>query len=185
MTSRYFITFLLLSTQIIGIVTAILWNAVEILIISTTFSSIFLFFNNKIFRNDIEVFGSFVILFIAVVLSFYNYAFVLLTSIPLVFFITVVIARQFYINIYHCEPETGKYLFWQRDRMYSWILFNVLMQIMYFFILKPWESGSGKIIWFPILFIAMQLPLLLFAWLTKWYLNKKRKNRRKKADWRV
>ncbi len=185
MKPRYLITPLLLSTQIIGITAATFWNEIEILIFSSGLSSIFIFLNYKIFRDEIEVFGSFVVLFTAVLVAIYSNYFVLITSWPLGYLLLVFIARRVYIMIYNKEPETGKYLFWQRDRIYTLILFNVFMLLMYFFILQPWQSGRERIIWLPILFVAVQLPLLFIGWLIKWYLNKKRKNRRKNSDLKV
>lgn len=185
MKPRYLITPLLLSSQIIGITAATFLNELGILIFFSGLSSLFIFLNYKIFRDDIEVFGSFVVLFTAVLVAIYNNYFVLITSWPLVYFLLVIIARQLYIMMYNKEPETGKYLFWQRDRIYTLILFNILFLLMFLFLFQPWAVGRERTIWLLIIFAALQLPLLLIGWLIKWYLNKKRKNRRKNSDLKV
>lgn len=185
MKPRYLITPLLLSTQIIGITAATFWNELVILIISSGLSSIFIFLNYKIFRDDIEIFTSFVVLFTAVLVAIYCDYFVLITSCPLVYFLLVIIARRVYMMMYNKEPETGKYLFWQRDRIYTFILFDILYTLMFLFLFQPWAIGRERTIWLLIIFAAVQLPLLLIGWLIKWYLNKKRKNRKKNSDLKV
>lgn len=179
MTRRKLITLFATTLQIIGLILTIVIDSVAPLLFSTTFSSIYLLFDYKIFQDRFEFASSLVVLMIATFMAYYYYKFVLLTSVPLVFALIISILRFVFIKVTNYEPKPDIYNLQNLNKIYTWILVNVLMQLLFFSTHQPWTNGREITVWIPIFFILFQLPIILILWLTVNLVKKKKRERRK------
>jgi hypothetical protein len=179
MTRRKLITLFATTLQIIGLILTIVNDSVAPLLFSTTFSSIYLLFYYKIFQDRFEFVSSLVVLMIATFMAYYYNKFVLLTSVPLVFALIISILRFVFIKVTNYEPKPDIYNSQNLNKIYTLILVNVLMQLLFFSTLQPWTNGREITVWIPIFFILFQLPIILILWLTVNLVKKKKRERRK------
>lgn len=179
MTTRKLITPFVISLQIIGLILTVLYDSVGPLICSTTFSSIYILFDYKIFQNTFEFAASLVILIIATFIANYYNSFVLLTSVPLFFILIISVLRFVFIKVTNYEPKPDYYNLQKLNKIYTWILLNALLQLLFFSTLQPWTNGREITVWIPIFFILIQLPIILIMWLIVNLVKKKKRERRK------
>lgn len=182
MTRRKLITLFATTLQIIGLILTVVNDSVWPLLFSTTFSSIYLLFEYKIFHDTFEFASSLVVLITATFIAYYYNTFILLTSVPLVFALIISILRYVFIKVTNYEPKPSSYNLQNLNKIYTWILFNVLMQLMFFTILQPWTNGREITVWIPIFFILFQLPIILIMWLIVNLVKKKKRERRKNLN---
>jgi len=179
MTRRKLITLFAITLQIIGLILTIVTDIVGPLLFSTTFSSIYLLFEYKIFQDTFEFASSLVVLITATFIAYYYNTFVLLTSVPLVFVLIISILRYVFIKVTNYEPKPSFYNLQNLNKIYTWILFNVIIQLLFFSTLQPWTNGREITVWIPIFFILFQLPIMLIIWLIVNWRKKKKRERRK------
>ena len=182
MTTRKLITIFATTLQIIGLILTILNDSIGPLLFSTTFSSIYLLFEYKIFQYTFEYASSLVVLTIATFIAYYYNKFVVFTSVPLVFVLIISILRFVFIKVTNYEPKPGFYNLQKLNKIYTWILFNVLIQLLFISILQPWTNGREITVWIPIFFILFQLPIILIMWLIVNLVKKRKRERRKNLN---
>lgn len=178
MIRRKLITPFVISLQIIGLILTVLYDSIGPLIFSTTFSSIYILFDYKIFKDTFEFVASLFILIIANFIASYYNSFVLLTSVPLVFIIIISVLRFVFIKVTNYEPKPSFYNLQKLNKIYTWILLNILLQLLFFSIILPSKDGREITVWIPLFFILFQLPIILIVWLI---VNLVKKKKRKKA----
>ncbi len=182
MTRRKLKTFFAITLQIIGLILTIVNDSVGPLLFSTTLCSIYLLFEYKILQDAFEFASSLVVLITATFIAYYYNTFVLLTSVPLVFVLIISILSYVFIKVTNYEPKPSFYNLQNLNKIYTWILLNVLIQLLFFSIFLPSKDGREITVWIPLFFILFQLPIILIMWLTVNFLKKKKRERRKNLN---